>query len=139
MKILTHIAVIPCLSMAICASALAARFPTDISGAYTCVGHDAHQGSFEEQVDIRLDPAQLAGNAHGYRAIARVDGNTAYVGEVITSGRTVSLDFISTSDATDHGTAIGNLEVRSPISLTYFETHGAESSSGAEKCKRTGD
>jgi hypothetical protein len=125
--------------MAICASALAATPATDISGVYACVGHDEHQGDFQEQLDLRRDPARLAGQSRGYRATARIDGNIAYAGEAITVGRLLALNLISTSDATDHGTAIGNLKPGSPITLTYFETHPTDSDSGTEECKRTGD
>ncbi len=141
MKNLKQILAVPCLSMMISASALAATSAPDISGVYACVGHDEQLGTFQEQVDIRLDPAHHAGNARGYRVTARIEGNIAYVGEAVAVDRRFALNFISPSDATDHGVAIGNLTLTSPITFagTYFSTHHADSDSGTEECKRSGD
>jgi hypothetical protein len=141
MRSLTYIVAAPCLSIAISASALAATSATDITGVYACVGHDEHLGAFQEQEDIRLEPAHHASNARGYRVTARIGGEVAYVGEAVTVGKRFALNFISTSDPTNHGVAIGNLKLTSPITLTgaYFGTHHADSDSGTEECERTGN
>ena len=130
-----------CVPLAIPVSALGAPPGRDISGVYECSGRDEHLGAYEERYELRLDPTHHASNSHGYSTKGYMNGALAYTGEAIAVGKHVAVNFMSSSDKTDHGTVIGTLDFKAPIKFKgeYFESLYSGGNSGTIMCSRTGD
>ena len=123
-----------------CVPAFAAPNWVDISGLYTCKGHDEHLGAFEDTHELRLDPNHHAGNSRGYRLVGYAEGKVAYTGEAITSGGQIAISYTSSTDKTDHGVLSGRVDYGNPVRFNgeYFESQYAGGDSGTAACTRTG-
>jgi hypothetical protein len=121
-------------------TAQARAVPTDISGTYSCVGHDENLGDFRETHEFRRNDHHGA-HTLGFSEAAYVDNQLAYSGEAIVDGNTIALNFASTSDKNDHGVLIGKIVAKAPLRFEgeYFESQFRSGDSGTARCTRTGN
>ena len=129
------------ITLAMSVSAMATPAWIDLSGIYACVGRDEHLGPYQEREDIRLESMHHVGNSRGYRVKGSIDGNVVYTGEAIAIGKHFALNFQSSSDKTDHGVTMGNINFKGPIKFEgeYFESEYSGGNSGTVACTRTAD
>lgn len=129
------------VSVALLASAAQARaVPTDISGTYSCVGHDENLGDFRETHEFR--PNRHHGtNTRGFSEAAYLGDQLAYTGEAIVDGDTIALNFQSASDKNDHGVLLGKIDQKTPIRFKgeYFESKFKDGDTGTATCTRSGN
>ncbi|HEY4351895.1 MAG TPA: hypothetical protein VGN31_11745 [Paraburkholderia sp.] len=110
----------------------------DISGSYSCVGHDEHLGDFKDRHEIR--PNEHHGlHSRGYAITGYIDDQVAYTGEAIVEGKHVAFSFASATDHSDHGVLLATIVAKTPITIKgeYFESQFKGGDSGTVTCTQT--
>jgi hypothetical protein len=112
--------------------------PIDITGTYSCVGHDEHLGDFKERHEIRPNEHHAL-HSRGYSIAAYVQDQLAYSGEAIVEGRRVAVNFASATDSGDHGVLLGTIVSKAPVIVKgeYFESQFKGGDSGSAICTQT--
>ena len=111
---------------------------TDISGVYTCVGHDVHDGDFKSTMTVTLDAPYSSGKHGSFKATLKGE-HDAYTGSIVSNGKQLAMDFANTDvSKKDFGVALATVTAgakgKFKIEKVYYESQYMGGSNGVETC-----
>jgi len=113
----------------------------DLSGTYSCTGHDAADGDYQATVTLTMSLAQSTGTHGDYTLKMEVPGDGIYLGSVVANGDNFAITFTPTAPGSkDYGTGLGTVSsnTRGQIVLSkfYYEPEYRGGDHGTEDCVR---
>lgn len=143
MKLLTTLLATSCLLAAAAGQAADAK-PTpfngvDISGVYSCVGTDIHDGAFASVMTLTLDSKFSNGKSGAYKAKVEAEGALVYNGSIVTDGKNLAMDFANVdASKKDYGVALASVshvgKGKFVIKKFYYEPEYMGAGNGVETC-----
>lgn len=114
---------------------------TDLSGVYSCVGHDALEGEYKANVTLTLNRDQSSGDSGSYGLKMVVPDYGVYLGSVVSNGDMIAITFAHTDPKThDYGTGLGEIKKDAQgnpgFSKFYYEPEFRGGDHGTEECSR---
>ena len=129
----------------LCGGALAAApLPftgLDLSGTYTCTGHDAQEGDYSGIITLGINKDQSTGKLGSYNLKLAVPGDGDYLGQAVSDGSYLAATFASAKPGSkDYGLGLAPITQDAAgvkhFSKYYYEPEYRGGDHGTEDCTR---
>ncbi|MCU1737981.1 MULTISPECIES: hypothetical protein [unclassified Pseudomonas] len=111
----------------------------DISGTYSCIGNDIHDGDFKSVMTLTLDSQYSSGKSGSFKAKVEADQVLIYTGSIVSNGKALAMDFANVdASKKDFGVALATVSEpkkgKFKIDKFYYEPDYMGGSNGFESC-----